>query len=90
MPVLTSSKLLTPDQQDWPYQRTASTTRWPKKKDKKNKQKNKVAQKNKNKKIKNKVAQKNRKMKKTRLPKPSSSWGSIRRPGTTWSRPWRS
>ena len=57
MPVLTSSKLLTPDQQDWPHQRTASTTRWPKtnKKMKNNEEKNKVAQKKDNKK--NKVAQ---------------------------------
>ena len=47
MPVLTSSKLLTADQQNWPHQRTASTTRWPKtnKKMKNNEEKNKVVQK---------------------------------------------
>ena len=53
MPVLTSSKLFTPDQTEPPHQRIASTTRWPKKKIKK----------------KNKVAQKKDKEKKQRRPK---------------------
>ena len=42
--MLTSSKLLTPDQQNWPHQHIASTTRWPKKKIIKMIKKNKVAQ----------------------------------------------